>query len=495
MNINHNMAAVNAYNNYNKNISDKSKAMMKISTGARINKASDDAAGASISEKMKGQIRGLQQASRNIQDGISLIRTAEGGLASIENPNLVRMRELCIQALNDTLTYSDRQHIQTELANIEASIDGIATDTEFNEINVLAPPMVKYTEDPPKTEEPSLDIVFLIDDSATMGEEIQMVKDGIGGFVESLQDTISTRIAFVSLCDLNTNNPESFKDFSSNPNLDHIQIESASTRPYDAIIESMPGGSVGSKLSYNSNSKKVFVLFTDTYNESGGGTSESTSKKVEGSNVKLGYDNDDVQVYNFLFDGDQYDSVYKEITDTTGGKIYHPSTTEDIKNNLINDLVNDIKGSLPEPSTPTEEKWKMKDVILQVGPNSSQQFVIDLFDARCKSLGIYNLSVLSREDANDALTRIDNAMLMVSGQRANFGAYTNALEHISNNVENSNLNLNAANSRIEDADISLEVIKSAKSGILADASQRLLIESLKLSDGIINMLGNFKNIN
>lgn len=111
--------------------------MEKLSSGLRINKASDDAAGLTISEKMRAQIRGLNQAGENIQDGISLIQTAEGGLASIQDPNLMRLRELAVQAANDTLSNEDRQHIQKEVEQIKHGINEIANGTEFNGIHLL----------------------------------------------------------------------------------------------------------------------------------------------------------------------------------------------------------------------------------------------------------------------------------------------------------------------------------------------------------------------
>ncbi len=108
------------------------KTYEKLSSGYTINRGADDAAGLAISEKMRGQISGLEQAAENIQDGISLMNVAEGGLGQIQNPNLVRMRELIIQAANDTNTMEDRQKIQQELDQIKAGINDIAEGSEFN---------------------------------------------------------------------------------------------------------------------------------------------------------------------------------------------------------------------------------------------------------------------------------------------------------------------------------------------------------------------------
>ncbi|MEG0307374.1 MAG: flagellin [Clostridium sp.] len=129
--INHNMNAMNAHRNMGINTNAAGKSMEKLSSGLRINRAGDDAAGLSISEKMRGQIKGLDQASRNSQDGISMIQTAEGALNETHNI-LQRMRELTVQASNGTNVSDDRTAIQSELTALTEEIDRISTQTEFN---------------------------------------------------------------------------------------------------------------------------------------------------------------------------------------------------------------------------------------------------------------------------------------------------------------------------------------------------------------------------
>ena len=129
--INHNMNALNANRNMQTNTTAAGKSMEKLSSGLRINRAGDDAAGLSISEKMRGQIRGLEQASRNSQDGISMIQTGEGALNETHSI-LQRMRELAVQASNDTNVTTDRSAIAEELTALTSEIDRIAQQTEFN---------------------------------------------------------------------------------------------------------------------------------------------------------------------------------------------------------------------------------------------------------------------------------------------------------------------------------------------------------------------------
>jgi flagellin len=136
MRINHNIAALNTYRQYNTANAAQSKSMEKLSSGLRINSASDDAAGLAISEKMRGQVRGLDQAARNAQDGISVIQTAEGALGETHD-TLQRMRELAVQSSNDSNTDADRGEIQKEVNQLAKEVTRIANDTEFNTKKLL----------------------------------------------------------------------------------------------------------------------------------------------------------------------------------------------------------------------------------------------------------------------------------------------------------------------------------------------------------------------
>ncbi|MBD1221291.1 flagellin Hag [Virgibacillus halodenitrificans] len=136
MRINHNIAALNTYRQLNTANSAQSSSMEKLSSGLRINKAGDDAAGLAISEKMRGQIRGLDMASKNAQDGISLIQTAEGALNETHSI-LQRARELAVQSSNDTNTDTDRGELQKELDQLLEEVDRIADNTEFNTKKLL----------------------------------------------------------------------------------------------------------------------------------------------------------------------------------------------------------------------------------------------------------------------------------------------------------------------------------------------------------------------
>ena len=136
MRINHNISAMNTYRQYNTNTVNTNKAMEKLSSGLRINRAADDAAGLSISEKMRSQIRGLTQATRNAQDGVSFIQTAEGALNEVSDM-LTRMKELAVQVKNGTYSTYDQANITSELKALGTAISDIYTETKFNGTQVF----------------------------------------------------------------------------------------------------------------------------------------------------------------------------------------------------------------------------------------------------------------------------------------------------------------------------------------------------------------------
>ncbi|MFD0714962.1 flagellin [Paenibacillus sp. GCM10027626] len=135
MRINHNITAINNHRNMSLNNVAAGKSMEKLSSGLRINRAADDAAGLAVSEKMRGQIRGLEQAQKNVQDGISFVQTAEGAMNEV-SAMLTRMKELNVQKKNDTYSTTDKANIDVELNALGKQIDNILTDTKFNGIEI-----------------------------------------------------------------------------------------------------------------------------------------------------------------------------------------------------------------------------------------------------------------------------------------------------------------------------------------------------------------------
>ncbi|MET3727021.1 flagellin [Fictibacillus halophilus] len=179
MRINHNIAALNTHRQLSFNNTNTQKSLEKLSSGLRINRAGDDAAGLAISEKMRGQIRGLDQAQRNAQDGISLIQTAEGALNETHSI-LQRMRELSVQAANDTNDNTvDRKAIQSELDSLIDEVQRISDDTQFNGKNLLdgSAATLKFHVGANATQSISFDMTAIASDTGSL--KIDTLKTGL----------------------------------------------------------------------------------------------------------------------------------------------------------------------------------------------------------------------------------------------------------------------------------------------------------------------------
>ena len=179
--INHNMNAMNAHRNAGLNTAQAAKSMEKLSSGLRINRAADDAAGLSISEKMRGQIKGLNQAQRNTQDGISYLQTAEGALNEVSDM-LTRMKELTVQKANGTYNADDIDNLDLEMDQLGAQMDKIINDTKFNGNEVFAG---------------TIDIVVSDADTDTLEigcqlDELQLTKDSDTAAIEEKIKAVNT---------------------------------------------------------------------------------------------------------------------------------------------------------------------------------------------------------------------------------------------------------------------------------------------------------------
>lgn len=476
MRINHNLPALNTYNKLQKNNKTMDHSAQKLASGLRINQAADDVAGLGISEGMRAQIRGLEKAEKNIEDGISLIQTAEGGLGQIQNPLLQRMRELTIQASSDVLTPADKQAIQREIDQIKSSINDIANHTEFNDIKLLRPPIVQQNSGSPSGQ--TADIIFFIDDSATMQEEIDKINAGISDFVSNLSAYGDVRVGTVSTVHPNRNLPLTNNIAAIQNHLSTVHVATGGTStPYQHMINYAPNGSQGASLDYDSNSKKIFVLLTDTYNESGSTTEADVKSKLLENNV-----------YSYVFGVDLTGTAntfsFSSAYDGIANQIFIPSTASDIASNISPGLADRIV-------TDTgfgQEEGVFLPLHFQVGPDSGDIFSINLFDARTPNLGIDDIAVDPYEKAQEALTKVDQAIEKVTSERVKFGTYQNALEHIKNNVANYKANIASAESQIRDADMAKELTNLANKKILLESSQAMLAQANQMTQSALQFL-------
>jgi flagellin len=178
MRINHNLMAMNTHRQLGINNTRGSKAMEKLSSGLRVNRAADDAAGLSISEKMRGQIRGLTQAARNTQDGISFIQTAEGALNEV-SAMLVRMKELAVQKANETLSAEDQANIEEELDQLSEEINNISDTSKFNGIKLFSQINIATSDSDAATFEIGIEALNIEVASDSTIEEIETAIDSV----------------------------------------------------------------------------------------------------------------------------------------------------------------------------------------------------------------------------------------------------------------------------------------------------------------------------
>ncbi|WP_237582211.1 flagellin [Pontibacillus yanchengensis] len=469
--INHSISALQITNNLSKSTTNTSKTMQKLSSGKSINTASDNAAGLGISQKMTAQIRGLAQAERNIQDGINLVQTAESGLNKINDPNLMRLKELAIQAANDTFTSQDRKAIQKEVEQIKGSIDDIANHTEFNTTKVLRPPVDKGNPPP----QGKADVLFVIDNSISMGSIQGKVADNLTNLVNQVSSEGVSDIRFGAMDYTSGSTIHSFASGSSwtdDPKevADTLNSLSSSTSGVSENLATAMTKAMN-EYSYRDNGTnqqvKHMILVSDE-------DADDISNQSDIDQVLSELSSNGVRVHGAfrpVSTGPESTEEFDQFINQTGGK------SVDINDsNWGNQLSSIIGKSIGEEASTTEEN-DMPPLSLQVGPSSGDQFDVSLFDARTTNLGIDGIQMDTKQEALNSLSKIEGAMDQVLSEQSRYGSYTNALDHISNNVSNYKINLTESKSRIADTDMANQSMKLVKEKLLTNVSQSLLAKA------------------
>ena len=477
MRINYNQGLF-TQNRYNHTNTELNKTLNKLSSGYKINSATDDASGLSISEKMRGQIRGLNQAGENIQDGISLINTTEGAIGQIQNPNLVRIRELIIQAATDTNTPEDRQLIQQEIDALKRGIDDIANGTEFNTIKTLIPEDIKTTNSSSSTK---LDIVFLIDDSGSMSNAITMATLGLSTFADKMKTIGDVMIGTTSVAYNNGRDLSVTSDIEAVKNhLKSVHKANGGTTSTDKILLNILNGN--KNLGLRNDSQKIYILLTDTYSEAEG----KNNIQEYNTDIKNALDAKKSQLYVLGIKDSYNNNNFDDFSTFYGDyatNIIVPENSSDISEGLTPNLANEII------SNTNVDHFIQKDLIIQAGANEGQQIIIPLYDNRASAIGINSVDVTESYDAAmEGLRRVDIANKILSERRAMYGALSNRMEHAYNNVKNTEENLINAESQLRDADMAQEMTKFHKDQVLLQSSQAMMAQINQMSQGILQLL-------
>ncbi|MCT1541275.1 MULTISPECIES: flagellin N-terminal helical domain-containing protein [Lysinibacillus] len=427
MRIQHNISALNAHRNLGFNNTQASKNLEKLSSGFKINRAGDDAAGLAISEKMRGQIRGLDMATKNSQDAISLIQTAEGALNETHSI-LQRMRELSVQSGNDTNVNLDRDAIQQEIEQLTKEIDRISNTTEFNTQKLLDGSFSgKFQIGANENQDMAMDIGNM--NAASLGltktvlaetdVDAKTLKDGSYKVSKDGTELLDSKGQVVGKFDGTAKNKVVLADGS-----EITFSKAANVEPKNAVIN-VKGGKADIRVELDTAStKNLSKLAAGKY-------------EISGDNVLK----DGVKVGTF---------TGTEVTiETDGGK--GTATFEAADLGLDGNFTNDGTGV--------------------------EEFTIGGVD------------VSTREQATGTITAVDDAIKKVSEQRSALGAVQNRLEHTINNLGAASENLTAAESRIRDTDMAKEMMEFTKNNILMQAAQSMLAQANQQPQGVLQLLG------
>ena len=457
--VQHNMQAMNANRMLNITTGAQSKSTEKLSSGYRINRAADDAAGLTISEKMRKQIRGLDQASTNAQDGVSSVQTAEGALTEVHSM-LQRMNELAVQAANGTNSKeSDRQAIQDEIDQLTTEIDRVAETTKFNEI-------------------------YLLKGDSNGGTKNVFMKGHDAGLKGTLTD--SAKSATFVMDDLKAGDKVTIagKEYSIGSTKDEAKASYAAAAAGDKVTidgteYTVVDATTGTE---DTGANKLKVTSIDAKVKDGSVVSYKTSKLTVMTDANTdGIDDDDSSV------------ISKNVAET---KITAELTAA---NNIgtVDQAATVAKTAANGKTTYTITKGyaTVADTLsfnLHVGADAdmTNKITVDIDTMNSANLGIKGLNVTDATGtaATYAVDAISDAIAKVSSQRSALGAVQNRLEHTIDNLDNIVENTTTAESRIRDTDMAEEMVEYSKNNILAQAGQSMLAQANQSTQGVLSLL-------
>ena len=431
--VQHNIASMNANRQLGISTGKVKSSTEKLSSGYRINRAADDAAGLAISEKMRGQIRGLTQASSNAEDGISLIQTAEGALQ--ESQNIIqRMRELAVQAASDTNTDDDREQIQQEITQLTSEVDRIANTSEFNTKKLLDGSL--------EGSKSFRSGVGSAEGTFINGEVKVVEKDVSANAVIAKDDVI--RIEFTK---------------------DGIQAEELGVGYNIASLR-------GSEVTYEASTGTITIA-------NGQYAGELSALRNTDSNTATLADYV-IQISSFanIKAGDTITINMQKATLT------RPQTTGKEALRVQVGANGGQEAFLGIASMKARDLGITQTTAIRTLTNSADN---ELSKQNTGNVGSA-LVVTSQSMASLAIEAYDNALRKVSDERANLGALQNRLEHSINNLDTSAENLQDAESRIRDVDMAEEMTEYSKYNILMQAGQSMLAQANQMTQGVLNLL-------
>lgn len=430
MRINHNISALNTHRQLTANNVGVSKSLEKLSSGLRINRAGDDAAGLAISEKMRGQIRGLDQATRNAQDGISLIQTTEGALNETHSI-LQRMRELAVQSANDTNTSSDRAELQKEVDQLAKEVTRIGNSTEFNTRNLL-----------------DGSFTGTLQIGANAGQNVSLDVGDMRALNLGVVGDASATI-------------DPLLNIASNAGIGAVDIDDGT---YTVSLD----GDTYQLIDTNGN---VFATGNDGLTFTGTGADADIT----------GWGDDSITLTNKA-------KVGGEVVIT--GAAVSKFDAEGIANtvleageytvNTVDKTISDSSGNVIATSN--------DNITFTLNDGSGGTFAFGAAIDADTTITVSGIDISNQTSADAAITKINTAVESVSAERSKLGAFQNRLEHTINNLGTSSENLTGAESRIRDVDMAKEMMEFTKNNILTQAATAMLAQANQQPQGVLQLL-------
>ena len=544
--VQHNMSAMNANRMLGITNSSLAKSTEKLSSGYKINRAADDAAGLSISEKMRSQIRGLNKASDNAQDGISLIQTAEGALNE-SHSILQRMRELSVQASNGTETDDDREAVQKEISQLQDELTRISSTTEFNTMKLLDGSLgggssatgikVDASVSNKALQAGALKTTAATNGKYTSAGAVSAADDLSAGDTTSLtvnflnekgeQDSITVNLKYKDATTLVSE--DGSREYTVAAGKATVEDK---TKAFLAELKqtsladdfTMVGTAADGKIEFTAKTagtETSRILSTSESNIKAGVFTQATATKAADTKAPADayqsikadvgtYDGGattNIDDYIFTVNGERFmyataDGVaaLKSKTDYSDVNFVKADTVDDAAANAMASLISaktGINAEIDANETTTVDlkpsassSTAGKGMTLQIGANEGQTMSFSIDDMSAKSLGVdgNKVDLATQDGAQKATTTIDAAIKKVSAQRSKLGAVQNRLEHTIANLDTASENTQTSESRIRDTDMAEEMVAYSKNNILLQAGQSMLAQANQSNQGVLSLL-------
>lgn len=434
--ITHNLAAMNTDRQLGIVSENKKKSAEKLSSGYKINRSADDAAGLQISEKMRWQVRGLNKASSNIQDGMSMIQTADGALAEVHD-TLQRMNELATQAANDTNTDADREAIYEELTQLKSEINRTGRTTQFNTHTILwAKQLIEIDVD-------DYNDVVMEDMCNGVGKNNNLSRYGKVLDFKNVNENNKEELigkSFTVTCSANCLQTFHF-EFTD-------QTNSTSNVSGDNLLVS-----IGVKDTNLANGEDVVKKIYDLV-----GTEQNQIANVIPDNIHM---------YIGHANGMSIDGSKMTFYAIAGG----PPYIDGMGLVKASDIMN-----------------LEQDYHLQVSDRPYQEITLKLRTISASTLGLGKMNVDSFENAGKTMDEVQSAIDNLSDYRAYLGAMQNRLEKAMSNVDNTSENTQRSESKLRDTDMAEEMVNYSKNKILEQFGQVMLAQTNQMTDGVASLL-------